>query len=252
MRLTETTPGKVENLAFMVEPGTRFPKIYNPFKRTEDGKSIQTGVFSRDEFAALLDTPWTATEKMDGTNVRIVWDTENDVVSIFGRKANSQFHPDLLKRLQGIFAEPGRWHAAFEELIHADVMITLYGEGIGPGIQKGGGGYLPVKDFCLFDVRVGPLWLKQDDVTEIARKMALHRAPVYGIKTLKDWIRFVAWAKQDGTFISALPGASTDKLAEGLICRPQCNFLTRMGERVVCKIKRSQVPAPVDLYYLWG
>lgn len=234
-----------------VEESTRFPKIYNPFKRSEDGRCVEVGKWARDEFEILADSQWTGTEKMDGTNVRIVWEPRTDALFIMGRGPNTQMHPDLKASLVNTFMEDGRWHAAFEKdlLAEADVWVVLYGEGIGPGIQKGGGMYCGSKDFCLFDVRVGGrsgLWLKQDDVTEVAQKMALMRAPILGVATLKQWMLY---ASQEG-FKTKLPGADPNKQAEGVMCRPQGNFLTRRGERIICKVKTNQLPPRSALRWL--
>ena len=230
----------------VVEAATRYQKIYNPFKRSADGRKVLIGEWARDEFGMLADTKWTATEKMDGTNLRVSWRPKDGEIIINGRKANSELPGDLRDRLESTFLESGRWNAAFTDFTDHDICVTLYGEGIGPGIQKGGAGYLPIKDFCLFDVRVENLWLRQEDVTEVARKMALRRAPVMGLDTLKNWMSGVALG-----FNSKLPGANKDKKAEGVMCRPQGNFLNRMGERIICKVKVSQMPSPDVLEDLW-
>ena len=54
------------------------------------------------------------------------------------------------------------------------VDVTLYGEGYGARIQKGGGKYLAKScDFVLFDVKIGDWWLRREAVDEIAIERAM-------------------------------------------------------------------------------
>ena len=52
-----------------------YTKIPNIFKREEFGKNrLIEGDFSSDELEYLADNLWVWTEKVDGTNIRVIWD----------------------------------------------------------------------------------------------------------------------------------------------------------------------------------
>jgi hypothetical protein len=70
--------------------------------------------------------------------------------------------------------------------------VILYGEGYGPGIQKGGGNYGSDQSFVLFDIKIGPWWLRREDVLEIADKLMIPDVvPVVGKGTLADMVALV-------------------------------------------------------------
>ena len=61
--------------------------------------------------------------------------------------------------------------------------ITLYGEGYGGGIQKGGGAYTSKTkggkaSFRLFDVFIGETWLDRENVEDIASKLGIKTVPL--------------------------------------------------------------------------
>ncbi len=61
--------------------------------------------------------------------------------------------------------------------------ITLYGEGYGGGIQKGGSEYTSktkggAVSFRLFDVLVGETWLRRDDVEDVSKKLGIRTVPL--------------------------------------------------------------------------
>jgi hypothetical protein len=110
-----------------------------------------------------------------------------------------------------------------------DGPVTLYGEGFGAKIQKGGGNYNSKGvDFILFDVRCGEWWLKRDDVVDIASKLDIGCVPIIGCGTLLDMVSMV----QDN-IISKWGNFP----AEGIVARPDIELFGRNGHRVITKIK---------------
>ena len=79
-----------------------YVKIPNIFKREEFGKNrIIEGEYSTPELKYLAELPWAWSEKVDGTNVRIIWDGHR--VSFGGRTDNAQIPSHLVNRLNELF-----------------------------------------------------------------------------------------------------------------------------------------------------
>lgn len=199
-----------------------YPKINTIWKRDERGKIIVDD-YAMPEFAFLADCQWEWTEKVDGTNIRIGWDGAGHV-EFGGRTDNAQLHAGLVESLRSMFSDV----ALFEQKFGTNE-ATLYGEGYGAGIQKGGGNYSPTKTFVLFDVQVGPWWLLRDAVADVAETFSLKTVPVVGVGTL-------AWA------IERVKGGITSQWgefeAEGLVGRPLgTELFARRGDRILAKIK---------------
>lgn len=198
-----------------------YHKIQTVFKRDMEngGKRLLLGEWTKDEFWYLADSRWVFTEKVDGTNIRVMWDGEN--VRFGGRTDKANIPTKLLSSLQDMF-QPSVFNNLF------DGPVCLYGEGYGAGIQKGGGNYSPEQTFVLFDVKIGGWWLRRDDVAEVAENMGIRVVPVVGGGTLYDGIKMVeaGFASTWGDFD-----------AEGIVARPEVELRSRSGERIITKIK---------------
>ena len=197
-----------------------YVKINTIWKRDERGRIIE-GDYATPELAYLADLEWEWTEKVDGTNVRIGWD--GSAIEFGGRTANAQMPTKLVAALRVLFGDPAAFGAVF-----GDSAAVLYGEGYGTGIQGGGGNYSPTQTFVLFDVTVGPWWLRREDVAEVALGLGLACVPIVGRGSLP-------WAS-DRTK-AGLVSAWGNFPAEGLVGRPTVDLFSRKGERVMAKIK---------------
>lgn len=201
-----------------------YHKIQTIYKRDEKGK-IQIGRFSIPEFEYLSENQWTFTEKVDGTNVRIVWD--GNTVSIKGRTDRAQMQLDLVDRLNSILP------TSLFEKEYPDIQMTLYGEGYGARIQKGGGNYISDGvDFILFDVYIGDIWLERENVNDIASHLGIGVVPIVGGGTLFDAVNLA-----EAGFESHV--ANSRMVAEGIVCRPGVELLNRAGHRIIAKIKHG-------------
>lgn len=203
--------------------GTKYHKIQGLYKRDPETKKFLTE-FSRPEFRYLYDLEWVGYEKIDGTNIRIIYDTD---VFIMGRGDNSQIPTGLLKKLQETFTED----LMTKTFGRPESPITLYGEGVGPKIQSPGKRNSTDFDFILFDIRIGKWWLMQDDVSKIAMSMGLKRAPKVYMGSLDGAEAAVSLGFHSK--IAADPTLS----AEGLILRPAVDLFARNGDRIITKIK---------------
>lgn len=196
-----------------------YHKIQTIFKREQQKPCrIIEGQFSRPEFEYLYNSPWEFTEKVDGTNIRVIWDGEK--VRFGGKTDNAQIPAPLFARLTDLF--PSDKFAIF------DGPACLYGEGYGGSIQKAGKTFGPNQDFVLFDVLVGRWWLERQNIEDVASKMGIKVVPVVGIGTLGQAVELVrvGMKSQWGDFT-----------AEGIVARPMTTLFNRFGERVITKIK---------------
>jgi ATP-dependent RNA circularization protein (DNA/RNA ligase family) len=203
---------------------SEYHKIQSLFKRDMSSKKkpLIEGAWTLPEFEYLANNDWVFTEKIDGTNIRVI--LNQGKISFGGRTDNAQIPSKLFSRLNDIFLPKESLMA--EEFKDG---IVLYGEGFGEGIQKGGK-YLDYQDFVLFDIRIGRWWLQRESVDDIASLLGLDIVPVVGEGTLYEAIRL---AKR------GILSAWGDFRAEGLVARPKVELLNRAGNRIITKIKSS-------------
>jgi ATP-dependent RNA circularization protein (DNA/RNA ligase family) len=203
---------------------SEYHKIQSIFKRdmTSKRKTLLEGQWTMPEFEYLAGNTWVFTEKVDGTNIRIIF--QEGIVTFGGRTDDAQIPAQLVTRLNERFLPMAVKLAE----VFPDGAAVLYGEGYGAKIQKGGGNYRPDQDFVLFDVKVGDWWLQRADVEDVAAKLGLDVVPIIGEGTLHD---AVAHAK------AGIRSAWGDFQAEGIVARPKTELKTRSGHRLIAKIK---------------
>ena len=192
---------------------------------TQPRNPIIIGDWSEPEFEFLANNTWVFTEKVDGTNIRIMWDGSK--ITFNGKTDNAQMPAPLVQRLTDTFLP---LTDTFAETFGTDegTSVCLYGEGYGARIQKGGGNYRSDQDFVLFDVKVGDWWLTRANVEDIANKLGIDVVPIIGEGTLWDAIDLVKVGMKStwGNFES-----------EGIVARPKVELQTRGGRRIITKIK---------------
>lgn len=204
-----------------------YHKINTIWKR-ESAKPcrIIPGSYSTPEFEYLANNSWVFTEKVDGTNIRVMFDDHNANDMTFGGKTdNANIPARLVKKLQELFPYD-KVRSVFTT--RADSGVCLYGEGCGANIQAGSGKYGAEPDFVLFDVKVGSWWLLRQDVEDVAAKLGIKVAPVIGEGTMIHACTLVqtGLTSQWGNFE-----------AEGIVLRPRVDLWSRKGERIIAKIK---------------
>jgi len=209
----------------------QYHKINTLFKRDmEHGAQIIEGSYSEPEMEYLKDNQWVFTEKVDGTNIRIMW---NGVNVTFGGKTDEASLPVfLLYKLQELFEGTAK-KQIFKEVFNSTEgeppQVCLYGEGYGAKIQKGGGNYIKDGvDFVLFDVKIGDWWLLRSSIEDIAQKFGLKTVPIIGEGTLVEMVEMArkGFKSQWGDFD-----------AEGIVARPKVELFSRKGDRIITKIK---------------
>lgn len=201
-----------------------YTKIPNIFMREQFGKNkLIEGAYSTPELEYLSNCSWYWTEKVDGTNVRVIWDGYR--VSFAGRTDKAQLPPHLLAKLEDLFGGESK-EELFEQKF-GETPCILFGEGYGEKIQKGGGLYGPV-NFILFDVFCGGVWLRMADVIDIARFFEIESVPVVGAGNLDAAVEYIR---------SHPKSVLRDAEMEGVVCRPAFELADRRGNRIIVKIK---------------
>ena len=208
----------------------KYPSIKTVFKRDPDNnfKTLLMGEYAMPEFEYLKDNLWDFTEKVDGMNIRVMYDSNplDNNVSFRGRTDNAQLSMDLVERLQELFPIE-KFTKLWSSEEFGDSSVCLYGEGYGAGIQKGGK-YLDHKDFVLFDIKAGDFWLKREDVIDVALKMGIESVPGLGKGKLNQLIELVK---------SPQPSHWGDFEMEGIVARPLVELVDRFGNRIITKLK---------------
>jgi len=206
----------------------QYHKIHSIYKRDSNTKfkTFLTGQYSIPEFEYLKDNEWVWTEKVDGTNIRVIYNgNDNEItpqmeVTFKGKTDKAELPKHLLEKLKILFPQ---------SKFLGKTSMTLYGEGYGYKIQKGDK-YIGNQqvDFVLFDIKVGNWWLKREDVEKIAKELNIAIVPIIGKGTLQEAIEYTkkGFKSQWGDFI-----------AEGLVLRPAVELKARNGERIITKIK---------------
>jgi hypothetical protein len=212
--------------------GPAYLKINSAFKRDTSipGNPVIPGEWSQPEFAYLADLPWRWTEKIDGTNIRLFWDGLS--VTLGGRTDNAQIPARLVEAIadMGLLA-PDRYGSKWpaEPNDGSAVAVTLFGEGFGAGIQKGGGNYGD-PSFILFDVKIGKWWLEPHAVQEIANEFGINTVPYYG--TVSPNLMWEVITHEG--LKSAWPAVEM----EGVVGTPHVPLATRAGGRLIMKMKQ--------------
>lgn len=211
-----------------------YHKIQTVFERDPETKfkRLMNGRYANPVFEYLALNKWVFTEKVDGTNIRVMLppyqeDGKQYGITFGGKTDEAQIPAKLVVRLDEIFRS---------EEARAKLMAMfpsggcLYGEGFGAGIQAAGKHYAPAQDFVLFDVKVGDWWLERGSVEDVARDLGLQIAPVIGTGTLPEMVQKakIGFTSQWGDFPS-----------EGIVARPACELKTRAGDRIIAKIKHK-------------
>lgn len=202
-----------------------YHKIEPPFIREDGTKKLIEGKFKNETLEFLKDLKWQFTEKIDGTNISIVWDGHK--VEFHGRTERAQIPAHLVNKLNDLFS--GQVNEEMFEQIFGDTPMILYGEGYGYKIQNGGA-YRDDVSFILFDVYqpTTDVWLKREAVESIANQLGIEVVPIILEGTINDAVQFIKTEPQ-----STIGKAKM----EGVVGRPYIELKDRMGKRVITKIK---------------
>lgn len=217
----------------------KYLKINTIWKREDKKGKIIEGKYSKDEIPNIK--MWHITEKIHGTNIRVEFDADivDGVIDIqdlkfFGKTDNAEIPDTLLEYLKATF-KPLRLTKMLRFKPNATERqeITLYGEGYGPKIQKGGGRYRDDASFILFDVKINEWWLEPPNVKDIASSLEIEYVPELGVMDEESAVSLV---KTENHFISKIAKDKT-YVAEGIVARSYPMVLFRDGAPAMWKLK---------------
>ena len=201
-----------------------YHKIETLYERDEKTKKLIEGKFRNSTIEYLKDNLWEFTEKIDGTNIRILWDGHK--VTFAGRTDKAQIPAELTNRLVELFG--GEVNEQLFEQKFGDMPVMLVGEGYGAKIQGCGSLYKSNQDFILFDVMIAGNWQPRDSVNDIAQYFNLDIVPIVLVGTLQEAVDYVKTKPK-----SKIGTADS----EGVVGRPCIELQDRCGNRVIIKIK---------------
>lgn len=209
----------------------KYPKIKTLFKRDPETnyKTLIDGKYSMPEFEYLQHCDWLFTEKIHGQNIRVMWDGSEVTFGGRGSKSDKLYKP-LLEKLKIRF-----YKDKLKEVLGENFHCTLYGEGCGARIQKGGENYFPDGvDYILFDINWGGIWLHKEDVWNIASRLSIQRVPIIDVGPLSTMVELVK---------RPLVSCFGDFEAEGLVAQPLRQVMDFQGRRVITKLKGKDFKA---------
>lgn len=191
-------------------------------------KTLIDGSWSKPEFEYLADNGWHLTEKIDGTNIRIIW--EDGDITFAGRTDNAQIPAPLTNYLYKTFLP---LESYFRECFPDG--IILYGEGYGGKIQGMSNLYGKDQRFILFDIYDpdNGIWFCQEAVVAYAADMGIEVVPHIGVYSLYEAIDIV----RNGLLSKF--GLNDCIEAEGIVARPLVEMFNNRGERIITKIKHK-------------
>ena len=177
----------------------------------------------------LANAKWYATEKVDGTNIRIYPDG-----TVKGRTDDAQLHVGLLTTLQEIAN-------GYAQLVEEGCLAPniLFGEGYGQKVQ---GNLYNLRShlFVLFDVynEEQGIWYNRGAVNSVADTLGLAHVPTLATNiTLPEAVEMIKTKEfKDSRLHNGAPN-------EGCVLRPMLELKTNNGSRVITKLKfRDTLP----------
>ncbi len=257
--------GKVKGVQY-------YSKINTCFKRDMDHSSKFYNCIQPNE---TLSTPeldyfrkvglkFEATEKIDGecTSIHLIphvncqgqtwkdiagnehWVIDHYTVEVHGKTSAASMRTEEVELLQKI-GDLGTLLSIFSQkktitngeqtqdvVLPPESEIIIFGETYGKRMQKVGNRYDSQKlNFICFDIKIGNIWLMRDSIEDICNKLNIQAVPFIGMFTIDEAIEYVRKG-----FKSTISEDSTLE-AEGLVLKAPLGILTRLGGRIITKIK---------------
>lgn len=202
-----------------------YHKIETLYERDEKTFRLKPELILKNRVYGIIKS-WIWTEKVDGTNIRCIWDHAKGLVTFGGKTDNAQIPADLVAILYATVTVD-KFRAIFP-----DVDAVVYAEGYGPGIQKGGGDYRNMKGIIVFDVLVdGQWWLSDENMRDVATKLGVDAVPLVGEMPLEEAAEYVRIGFKSKCAVNPA------KDAEGLVGRPVEALFDKKGHRLIVKLK---------------
>lgn len=209
---------------------TKFSKFSSPFKKDDN-------FFNLPELSQELPKGrWILTEKIDGTNIRIILtkldDEGNRDIYVGSRKLilnlddkQSKVYTDCIKEVN--------LNKLKEYFKDVNSTVIIYGEGYGAGIQKGGI-YSKEKNFRVFDIRIGEAYQDFEYVQKVCVDNQLNLVPIIDEVEIISYVDCIAQLKQ---FQETLIKEGDGGKPEGIVYKFEPVLLNKYKERLIFKVK---------------
>ncbi len=201
-------------------------KRYNRHTLANPKNSPQNGLYREPELEYLAKNLWTYKRKLNGENMRVLWDGDQAVWN--GRTDSFSTDIATTEYMNSTFAEE-----IFEEKFGRDKIVLLFGEHMGPKTQ-GNELSLDSTEFVLFDVNIASVWLEPKSLQSIANYFGLRTC--YDFMHPEDEERDYADTLENLIDLTAR-GEFADW--EGIVATPSIGVFNRKGDRIICKIKNQ-------------
>lgn len=146
---------------------------------------LNVGHYACPEFESIKF--WQIDEKVDGTNIRIIWEPADPFSPQFcGRTDNAQIPTRLLQHLQSVFTRE-----KLEKHFGQSTKVVFFGEGYGPKIQACGSKYRSDHSFILFDTWIDGWWLEKHSVIECANQLDIEHTINQQVMTIPEIWEYV-------------------------------------------------------------
>jgi len=198
-----------------------YQKIETLYK-FDSAKKGFTSEFYNPIVAYLKDLPWYGTEKIDGTNIRVLWNGHTFTFS--GRTDDSVLPLEVKALLESTFDY--NMEVSIEQKF-GEKEVMFFMEAYGGKVQNGT--YSGNERLIGFDISIGGIYLDKLVSQQIFTQLFLPFVPITYYETLSEAIAYV----------KTNPMSKVDPTAhiEGLVCVPQMRIYDHMGNRIIVKIK---------------
>ena len=192
------------------------------------GNSVTYGIYNK-KIDFIKKLPCVATEKIDGTNIRIYWDGHR--IEWAGRTDKSEIPAEVKSLLEDKFVDS---EIIFEQNF-GDKEVYLNCEAFGGKIQ--GGLYGGKERLILFDACVNGKYASRNDLFWFSDLFGLK---VVRAKVLEDWdeaVKYVLDIKKNPQDHISCECENGTTVEEGLVVRPLVQLYDENGNRLQAKMK---------------
>lgn len=209
---------------------TKYEKFSSPFRKDEGFKNTK-------ELSQYMPKgKWIKTEKIDGTNIRIILTKPDEEgkreIHIGSRKLILNPDDKTSKQYMDCLLDVNL-HKLEEYFKDTDSTVVIYGEGYGAGVQKGGI-YSNIKQFRVFDIRIGSAYQDFAYVEKVCIDNQLNIVPV--IEEIEE-INYMECVNALANFKETLITGGSGGKPEGIVYKHEPVLLNKYKERLIFKVK---------------
>lgn len=211
---------------------TKYDKFSSPFKKDDKYLNLK-------ELAQRLPKGrWLKTEKIDGTNIRIILtkpDEEGQREVLIGSRTLILNKEDKISNQYFSCLEEVNLNKIKEYFKEVNSTVVLYGEGYGAGVQKGGI-YAKEKNYRVFDIRIGEAYQDFEYVKKVCIDNQLNLVP---LMTEVSEITYKECVDSLKNFTHTLINEGDGGQPEGFVYKFEPVLLNKYGERLTFKVKHK-------------